>query len=205
MKKTILSVLGLIVAVSTSFGQEIKLGIKAGANFSQLKSEEKWLNSDNNTGYLIGVWGRVGAGMIHFQPEAYFTSKSTTVKGQAPGGAAEDLMTGDLKFSNIDVPLLIGTKFPIGPVKARIQAGPLFSFVLDQNASYSANAEATFKEALEDYKSNFSAIVGGIGLDISKFTIDARYEYGLGNISKYEGAGKQTLNIWTIGIGYSFL
>ncbi len=205
MKKTILSILGLITAVGISFGQEVKLGIKAGANFSKLKSEEKWLNSDNNTGYLIGAWGRVGAGMIHFQPEVYFTSKNTTVKGQAPGGAAEDLMTGDLKFSNIDVPLLIGTKFPVGPLKARIQAGPLFSFVVDQNASYSENAEATFKEALEDYKSNFSAVVGGVGLDIGKITIDARYEYGLGNISKYEGAEKQTLNIWTVSLGFNFL
>src|SRR5690606_42151519 len=125
--------------------------------------------------------------------------------GQAPCGAAEDLMTGDLKFSNIDVPLLIRTKFPVGPLKARIQAGPLFSFVVDQNASYIENAEATFKEALEDYKSNFSAVVGGIGLDIGKITIDARYEYGLGNISKYEGAEKQTLNIWTVSLGFNFL
>src|SRR5690606_26386217 len=201
MKKTILSFLGLIVATGISFGQDLKLGIKAGANFSKLKSEDKWLNSENNTGYLIGAWGRVGAGMIHLQPEVYFTSKSTTVK-QSPGEAAGDLMTGDLKFSNIDIPVLIGTKFPVGPIKARVQAGPLFSFVVDQNASYSANASATFKDGLENYKSNFAAIIGGIGIDISNFTVDARYEYGLGNIRK-EGS-KQTLNIWTIGLGYSF-
>ncbi|NGM63112.1 PorT family protein [Sphingobacterium sp. SGG-5] len=204
MKKIILSILGLIIAASTSFGQDIKLGIKAGANFSQLKSDEQWLDSDNNTGYIIGAWGRVGAGVIHFQPEVYFTSKNTTVKGQAPGGAAEDLMTGDLKFSNIDIPLLIGTNFPLGPIKGRIQAGPLFSFVIDKNASYSASASETFKNALEDYKNNFAAVVGGLGLDIGKFTIDARYEYGLGNITKYEGE-KQTLNIWTVSLGFNLL
>jgi len=203
MKKTILTLLVLIVATGISFGQNFKLGIKAGANFSKLKSEEKWLNSDNNTGYLIGAWGRIGAGVIHLQPEAYFTSKNTTVHIE-PEGAANDLMTGDLKFSNIDVPILLGTRFPVGPIKARLQAGPLFSFVLDQEASYKESIETTYEEALKNYKNNFAAVVGGFGLDISNFTIDIRYEYGLGNMSKSDNT-KQTLNIWTVGLGFSFL
>jgi len=202
MKKIILSFLGLIIATGISFGQDFKLGIKAGANFSKLKSEEKWLNSENNTGYLIGAWGRIGAGVIHLQPEAYFTSKHTTIHIE-PDDTVPSLVSGDLKFSNIDVPILLGTRFPVGPIKARVQAGPLFSFVMNNEASYEDNISASYEEALKNYKDKFSAVVVGGGLDFSNFTIDVRYEYGLGNISKSDNQ-KQTLNIWTVSLGYSF-
>ena len=201
MKKPTLLLLSILFALGLS-AQDFKLGIKAGANFTSLKSDQKWLDSENNTGYLIGAWGRIGGGSVHLQPEVYFTNKQTSVFVPT-GEAAQDLIKGDLKFSNIDVPLLLGTKFPIGPIKARIQAGPLFSFVLDQDASYTESIENSYQDALENYKDRFSAIVGGVGFDIGSLALDVRYEYGLGNISEYEGT-KQSLKIWSIGIGYSF-
>lgn len=201
MKKTILLLLGVTMALGLS-AQDFKLGIKAGANFTSLKSDQKWLDSESNTGYLLGVWGRIGGGSVHLQPEVYFTNKQTSVYIN-PGAAAEELIKGDLKFSNIDIPILLGTKIPIGPIKARIQAGPLFSIVVDEEASYQDNIGNAYEEALRNYKDKFSAIVGGVGFDIGNFTLDVRYEYGLGNISEYEGT-KQNLKIWTVGLGYSF-
>lgn len=200
MKKTTLLLLAILMTCGLS-AQDFKLGIKAGANFTSLKSDQKWLDSENNTGYLIGAWGRIGGGSVHLQPEVYFTNKQTSVFVPADE-AAQDLVKGDLKFSNIDVPLLIGTKFPIGPIKARIQAGPLFSFVIDQEASYTQSVESAYEDAIKNYKDRFSAIVGGVGLDIGSIALDVRYEYGLGNFSELEQ--KQSLKIWTVGIGYSF-
>lgn len=202
MKKTILFLLGLTLTMGLS-AQDFKLGIKAGANFTSLKSDKQWLDSENNTGYLVGVWGRIGGGSFHLQPEVYFTNKQTAVYIK-PNEAATELVQGDLKFSNIDIPLLLGTKFPIGPIKARIQAGPLFSFVLDEEAPYQESIESSYQEALTNYKDKFSAVVGGLGFDFGNFALDVRYEYGLGNISQYEGT-KQTLKIWSVGLGYSFL
>lgn len=200
MKKTTLLLLAILMTCGLS-AQDFKLGIKAGANFTSLKSDQKWLDSENNTGYLIGAWGRIGGGSVHLQPEVYFTNKQTSVFVPADE-AAQDLVKGDLKFSNIDVPVLIGTKFPIGPIKARIQAGPLFSFVIDQEASYTQSVESAYEDAIKNYKDRFSAIVGGVGLDIGSIALDVRYEYGLGNFSELEQ--KQSLKIWTVGIGYSF-
>lgn len=200
MKKTTLLLLAILMTCGLS-AQDFKLGIKAGANFTSLKSDQKWLDSENNTGYLIGAWGRIGGGSVHLQPEVYFTNKQTSVFVPADE-AAQDLVKGDLKFSNIDVPVLIGTKFPIGPIKARIQAGPLFSFVIDQEASYTRSVEDAYEDAIKNYKDRFSAIVGGVGLDIGSIALDVRYEYGLGNFSELEQ--KQSLKIWTVGIGYSF-
>lgn len=201
MKKTILLLLSVTLAIGVS-AQDFKLGIKAGANFTSLKSDQKWLDSENNTGYLIGGWARVGGGSIHLQPEVYFTSKQTSIYIR-PEEAATDLIKGDLKFSNIDIPLLLGTKLPVGPIKVRLQAGPLFSFVIDKEAPYDESLNTAYQDALKDYKNKFSAIVGGLGFDLGNFALDVRYEYGLGNMKEYEDT-KQTLNIWTVGLGYSF-
>ena len=203
MKKTIL--LGLITSCALSFSahaQDLKLGVKAGFNVATLKTDKTIFENSNSVGYLAGIWGRIGGNSFHIQPEAYFTSKSATIHPES-GEAGGDLISGDLKFTNIDVPILLGTKFPVGPVKMKLQAGPLISFVVDENNSYRDNVTGTVNEGLRNYKDNFSSLVIGTGIDFSKLIVDLRYEYGLGNISRNETAGKQTLNLWTISVGYS--
>ena len=54
-----------------------------------------------------------------------------------------------------------------------------------------------------DWKSNANAIVFGLGADVSKLSVDLRYENGLGNFNKK--SEKQNFNLWTISLGYSFL
>ncbi|GAA4511317.1 porin family protein [Sphingobacterium thermophilum] len=202
MKNTILTLFVAIFSSLSLQAQEFKLGLKAGMNFSKIKFDKDVLESSNNAGYLAGVWFRLGGNSFHIQPEAYFTTKNASV--QAPKESAPtELIKGDMKFSNIDVPILLGTKFPVGPLKLKLQAGPLFSFVIDQEASFKDNIVSTYDDALKSYKDKFAAVVAGTGLDIGNFAVDLRYEYGLGNISKTETAGKQTLNLWTVSIGYS--
>ena len=203
MKKTIL--LTLVAACVCTFSakaQDFKLGIKAGLNVAELKTDKSIFENNNSVGYLAGIFARFGGNKFHIQPEAYFTSKSAAIHPEA-GDAGADLIKGDLKFTNIDVPILLGTKFPVGPVKLKLQAGPLFSFVVDEENSYKDNVNNTINEGVKNYKDKFSSLVVGTGVDFSKFIIDVRYEYGLGNISKNESAGKQTLNLWTISLGYS--
>lgn len=201
MKKTILITLTLFGILGSTYAQELKLGIKAGANFSQLRADNKWFNSDTKAGYQAGLWGRVGIGPFHIQPEAYLTSKSATVHPK-PGDAALDFAKGDVKFTNIDVPILLGKKFSLGLVSAKLQAGPLFSFVLKEKTPYSQGANETVKGAFDNYKKNFSSLVFGTGIDVLSFSVDLRYELGLNNISKYDGP-KQKLNLWTLSVGYS--
>ncbi|MBD1427988.1 porin family protein [Sphingobacterium litopenaei] len=203
MKKAIL--LGLFVASACTFSanaQDLKLGVKAGFNVATLKTDKSIFDNNNSVGFLAGIWGRIGGNQFHIQPEAYFTSKSATIHPDADN-AGSDFVKGDLKFTNIDVPILLGTKFPVGPIKLKLQAGPLFSFVVDENNSYKDNVTGTINEGLKNYKDKFSSLVVGTGIDFSKLIVDLRYEYGLGNISRNETAGKQTLNLWTISVGYS--
>lgn len=198
MKKIIITALTLLFTASLSLAQELKLGIKAGMNFSQLQSDNKFFNSDTRAGYQAGIWGRIGAASYFVQPEAYFTSKSADIH---PKGSSE-ILKGEVKFTNIDIPILIGKKFNLGLVNAKLQAGPLFSFVLNEKNSYAKSIEITADEALRNYKKQFSSLVFGTGIDVLSFSVDLRYELGLGNISKYDGP-KQKLNLWTVSVGYS--
>ncbi|MCA5006643.1 porin family protein [Sphingobacterium bovistauri] len=202
MKKTILlGLLAVTAFISSANAQDFKLGIKAGFNVAEIKADKEIFNNENSVGYLAGIFTRLGGDKFHIQPEAYFTSKSAKIHPEAED-AGSNLIKGDLKFTNIDVPVLLGTKFPIGPIKLKLQAGPLFSFVVDENNPYKDNVNGALDE-LKEYKDKFSSVVVGTGVDFSKFIIDVRYEYGLGNMSKNESAGKQTLNLWTISLGYS--
>ncbi len=80
--------------------------------------------------------------------------------------------TVKIKYSNIDVPILIGLKG--GPI--RVLAGPLFSFRVGDNQKLS--------DAFKEYSSNrdgalSNAVVGyqfGAGLDLGSFSLDVRKE-----------------------------
>src|SRR5690606_10715603 len=105
MKKLFLS--AILLAASTMFASaqllpSIQFGLKAGANFSNLKDVS--VSSDTRTGLLGGVWARFGAAGVHFQPELYFTSK---------GSEGNE---GESKFTTMDLPLLLGTRIGIGPI-----------------------------------------------------------------------------------------
>src|SRR5690606_33348337 len=108
---------------------------------------------------------------------------------------------GDTKFSTMDVPLLLGTRVGAGPFGARIQLGPLISFVLDEENSFVEHISAAgdFKE----YKNQSFAINGGVGVDISKFTADLRFEHGLSDV--YDNANDENngkLKLLTLSVKY---
>lgn len=192
MKKSILTLICLIAAIGISQAQlfpTFKVGLKGGLGFSSLRSEGRFLNSDTKTGFQLGAWGRVGIAGFHVQPEVYYASKKA--------GISLENEEGDATFKSMDVPILLGTRIGIGPIGARIQAGPVFSFA--QDGKVVNLSEATNWDA---YKKNSTGIIGGIGADISSFTVDLRYEHGLTNLNE---TGNQKIRMWTIGVGFSFL
>lgn len=196
MKKLILAAIVCVLSVTYSQAQllpSFKLGVKGALGFSTLHSEGKLFNSDTKTGYQLGVWGRVGIAGFHVQPEAYFASKKVGIEQ-----TGTDPDSGEGTFKSLDVPILLGTKIGLGPIGFRIQAGPVFSFAQDGEIKY--NNIANF----DDYKKNSTGIIGGIGADISKLTVDLRYEHGLTNLNG-SGNDNQKIRMWTIGVGFAFL
>lgn len=182
------TVLGADAQLLPSF----QLGLKAGLNFSNLKSEDGgWLDASTRTGYQAGVWARIGGAGVHFQPELYLTGKSSEAR------LVDTDEEGKVTFTSLDLPLLLGTRIGLGPAGLRIHAGPVVSFVVDKNIGESLRQVTEFS----DYKNQAWAVTGGLGLDISNFRADLRYEHGLSELSKNSSA-PQKVNLWTVGIGY---
>ena len=194
MKKRILTLFVALATFATAHAQllpSFDVGLKAGMNFSSLRSNGNYFDSSTKAGFLAGAWARVGVLGLHLQPEVYYSMKNTTVTAEG--------QSQELRFSTIDVPVLLGTKIGLGPVGARIQAGPIFSFIFDKDNFNRPNASQT-----TNFRDNFAAIAFGAGVDISKLSLDLRYEHGLGDLNR--GAGdRQRLNLWTLALGFNFL
>ncbi|RQO71423.1 PorT family protein [Pedobacter sp. KBW01] len=195
MKFLSLTVAFLLVGLlaSAQVLPSFQLGIKAGANFSKFDSENTF-NSENRAGFYGGLWARVGAAGIYFQPELYVSGKKTNLVSNAGE-------VNKVTFTSLDVPLLVGTKFGAAGVGLRLNTGPMFSLILDENQSFSQAAGSVFKA---DFKNQAVAWQFGAGLDLKKLSFDARYELGLSKINKSGYPGTK-LNLFTVGLGYRIL
>jgi hypothetical protein len=194
MKKIIL--FSLFVCFSAvAFGQilpSFQFGVKGGANLSKLSSHNTF-SSDNSAGYYAGVWARIGAAGIHFQPELYLSGKNTTMVSNEAGSVGQE---NKVKFTSLDVPLLIGTKIGAAGIGVRLNTGPVISFILDDKQSLGSAAGSVFKG---DFKNQAVAWQFGAGLDFGKLGVDLRYEAGISKLGKdnYDG---QRLNLFTLGL-----
>ena len=192
MKKIILSAL-LICLNLAAFSQVLpsfQLGLKAGANLSKLSTDNTF-SSDNRAGYYAGLWTRIGAAGIHLQPELYLSGKNTTLED----GAGQE---NKVKFTSLDVPVLVGTKFGAAGIGLRLNTGPVVSFVLSDDQSFSDAAGSAFRG---DFKGQNFAWQFGAGLDVGNLGVDLRYETGLSKIGK-DGYDDTKLGLFTFGLAY---
>ncbi|WP_293952934.1 MULTISPECIES: porin family protein [unclassified Sphingobacterium] len=192
MKKILPALLLIFGSVATAQAQLLpgfEVGVKGGLNFSKLKSDGKYFNSDTKAGYQAGLYGRVGVLGFHIQPEVYLTGKNTKVTNQ--NGESTDV-----KFTTVDVPVLLGKRFGLGPIGARIQTGPIFSFKVDDKQ------DKVFDQLNpNNYKKSGTSWAFGVGADVSSLRVDLRYEMGLNKVNN-ESQANPKINMWSIGLGY---
>ena len=192
MKKLILSALFVCFNL-VAFSQVLpsfQMGLKAGANLSKLSTENTF-SSDNRAGYYAGIWTRIGAAGIHLQPELYLSGKNTTLKASS----GEE---NKVKFTSLDVPILVGTKLGATGVGLRLNTGPVVSFILDDEQSFGQAAGSVFKG---NFKGQNFAWQFGAGVDIGNLGLDLRYEAGLSKIGK-DGYNDTKLSLFTFGLAY---
>ncbi|QPH41076.1 porin family protein [Pedobacter endophyticus] len=168
-----------------------QFGIKAGANLSRFDSDHTF-SSDNRAGYYAGVWARLGAAGIFFQPELYISGKQADLVSDETG------QVNKVRFTSLDVPLLVGTKFGAAGVGLRLNTGPMFSLILDEHQSFGEAAGNVFNA---DFKNQALSWQFGAGLDVNKLSFDARYVLGISKINN-SGYPPTRLSLFTIGLGY---
>jgi hypothetical protein len=194
MKKILLSFAALIGISAAAFSQvlpSVQVGLRGGANLSNFSTNNTF-SSENTAGYFIGLYSRFGAGGIHAQPEIYVAGKNADLK------SADGTEVNEVRFTSIDVPILIGTKIGAAGVGVRLQTGPMVSFVLDKSQSVDQATSKIFKGNFKDQ--NF-AWQFGLGLDIGKLGADLRYELGLSDVAK-DGYQDSKMSLYTLGLSY---
>ncbi len=195
MKKLLIVLVVYLFANQVAEAQLFQYGLKGGIGFSNLKFSDvsgiedgddvySLVTGDAVAGYHIGLQTRIKIAMIFIQPELYFNAGGGAVEQVHENGATEIL---NIKFNSIDLPVLVGAK--LGPI--RLMLGPTGSYVI------SGKNELTSLDP--DYALLSSSMTwgwqGGIGVDISKFTLDLRYE---GSLSKFGESIKIDGNTYTM-------
>lgn len=191
MKKYLFS--ALAVALSLSATAQFSLGVKGGVNFSKIAADN--LEQSSVAGYQAGVFARVGTG-VYLQPELYLSSKG----GKFNSTVNNTNYSGEVKFTTLNVPLLLGTAIGDDDFNFRIMGGPIYSYIMDKSQNFSANFNSAYAD-FGNYKNSTLGYQVGAGVDIGAITADLRYEGALTDVSKSYG---QRQNLWALSVGFKF-
>ena len=165
--------LGLSFGLSLQAQNTFQLGAKLGANINQLSTSLPAYTNENYMGYNVGLFSRINFERFHIQPELYYSHNG----GNMVNGA--DLIK--VRTHSANLPILLGYKIlDFEQFNLRINAGPYASYAFYQDIESNVGGQTPFTR--EKMNNLNLGVVGGIGVDIWRITIDARYNWGLMNV-----------------------
>ncbi|TXK33819.1 PorT family protein [Pontibacter qinzhouensis] len=202
MKKILLSVLvGLAFVTANAQAQSspFTLGIKGGVSstkvmFNDVQGTSEYRNPENITGYHAGAFARLQIAGFFVQPEALLASSGGKIQVFDNQVTTPTGSTQEFRFTRLDVPIMVGYNlFNF----LRVQAGPVASIMM------SAKQEG---KTIDDYMNESDwGIQGGVGIDISRLTLDLRYEtikrQYTESLNRYDMRNQQFI----VSVGYKLL
>lgn len=200
MKKIILFTCLLGITAITAMAQTPKFtfGIKGGVNYSNLKTKDDLTGEKNIMGYQAGIFSRVGGAGLYFQPELYLGTKGNEFTSLVMNSAMINVK-GKIKFTTLDLPLLVGTKIGSNKLNLRFMGGPILSFIIDENNTLGSAYNSVID--FGNYKKQRLGFQAGSGIDLGNLTFDVRYEAGLSNASQSEKYSQQQ-NLVHLSLGF---
>ena len=194
MKKTAFAAAALLAtaAVSSAQAQSVRLGLRAGANYSNLAGNLKNQDTYNNKiGFLGGVMLNVPVtddGFFSVQPEILYSQKGFENKPTQYTGllGGKQQREGQVNYNYLDVPVLLKVKAS-GLI---FEAGPQYSYLLSANnqtkttttsafGGSSTTSEAQNKTDVSRLNRNELGYLAGVGYEA---------ENGLSLSLRYTGA-----------------
>jgi hypothetical protein len=206
MKKVILLVV-TILAFQMAKAQDVPffdLGIKAGMNGSWLGNLPEGADKKDGLkyGFVAGVFARIKIPLVglYVQPEAVITQSGSKMKEIT---ANQQVITPEstTTLTNFEIPILLGQRFGIGPLGIRINAGPDFITVLSAKSKVGNADKVDIKDKINTFQVGLQA---GVGVDISKFNFDLRYQHNFTQVMK-EGTDKSKINLLQLTVGFKIL
>lgn len=187
MKKIFLALLLLICA--NGFAQLIQVGPQLSTNITSIRTDN--FSSDHtNTGIGFAAFARVNLLLFYAQGEFGYSKSNFSVYQNNIGET-------EFKLAGTDASLIAGYKLlPLGKAgNVRLFAGYNWKNYSDIKTSNSLNSISLEK--------NNHSILGGVGVDVWRFTFDARYLAGLTDIDRSNGEIKT--GAVNFSIGFKFL
>lgn len=193
MKKTLLVAVATLLSYAASaqdYDPFFRLGVKAGANFSNIKSSG--ITSSNfdfkdvdgrNFGFVGGIYARFGR-EFYVQPELLISQKGGKFSVFKSGVTNEEGKV-DVRFSNVDVPVLFGYRFA---KIFRVNIGPVASFRLSDSGKISDSYNKyTNGNVSTTFDNNVAfGYQAGVGLDFGRLSVDLRYEGNVNDVVKID-------------------
>ena len=166
MKGKIILAVVLMACCISQIDAQIHFGIKGGLNYDQSKLENvkaPQLSLENALGWQAGVLlqFKVPVVGVAVQPELLYTASNANINDKA----------NCIHYFEIPIMLQLGPDFKV--VRPYVQGGPYFGFSIKSEGD-------PFKNNIDK---NDWGMALGVGIDIWKFQLSARYQWGLKNVS----------------------
>lgn len=187
MKKFFIAILLCISA--NGFAQLIQFGPQFSYNITSPITDD-FSSKSSGTGYGVAGFARVNLMLFYGQGEFGYGKSKFSVSQTGIGETEYEL-------AGTDATLLVGFKIiPLGKLgNVRVFAGYNWKNYSDIKANNSLNFIAIEK--------NNSSILGGVGVDLWKLTVDYRYLAGITDLNP--SGRKLKTGISNISVGYKFL
>ena len=200
MKKTALLVAALLAtaAISSAQAQNVRLGLRAGANYSNLAGNLNNQSTYNNKfGFLGGVMLNVPLiqdGFLSLQPEVLYSQKGFENKAtEYTSVLGKQKREGQVNYNYLDVPVLLKVKTS-GLV---LEAGPQYSYLLSVNnqtrttttptIGNPSTAESQNKSDLSGLNRNELGYLAGVGYETENgLSLNLRYTGAFSDFVKSE-------------------
>ncbi|NEW78442.1 MAG: PorT family protein [Gelidibacter sp.] len=186
MRKNPIFIVLLLMAFANSYAQEITIGIKGGVNFNSIgelyhngnasglginvtPNDDTVFSAEKEMGIQFGAFGMIAFDKFFIRPEVNYVSS----KNNYPLA----LKTANWTSTKIDVPILFGYKI-YEPVS--LYVGPSFSSISDMKLE-GVEQGSSYPYV---YKKSSTSINAGLLVEVGRFGIDLRYQYGITKVEE---------------------
>lgn len=179
----------LCLSTFASVTAQSSIGLRFGLNSSNVNFDigNETFDPKARSGFALGLVTEFGgAGLFAFQPELLYTQYGYTIEESVLG---QDLK-GDIRYSYIQVPLLLKLKLGPEAVKINANVGPHIGFgigdIRNEFEVLGTKDEDTSSWEDEGLSKFDFGLTGGLGISIGAgpgyLGLDARYQLGLANL-----------------------
>ncbi len=209
MKKSVLSLVMVLAMVAVlPVGAQVKFGVKAGVNLSQMSMDKDVFNTSNRAGFFMGPTLKVGLPVLGLglDMSALYNRQEAKVEG------INNKVNTVLKQQQLIVPVNVKYGIGVGSIaNVFVFAGPQIAFNIGDKVKKISElkdqaAEWTMKS------SNFS-VNAGLGMTVAThFQVTANYNVGVGKTGDITWEGVQNSAVsrktqsssWCVGLAYFF-